>query len=152
MTLDQQRYLKERWQQLYALLIDSIKVATNYLFIVNGGGCVAVLAFLGTDKATDNKLLLFIVLALFFLGLVLVGVLNICRYRHFEKLERHWVKQSNEYRSGKITFDKLLRADDDVVTTGKNIAKWGYASFFCLIIAGIFGFLGMIGITLCIVS
>jgi hypothetical protein len=152
MTPEQYAYVKERWHQLYALLLDSVKVAINYLFIVNGGGCVAVLAFLGTEKAAGHKALLLVVLALFFVGLVLVGALNILRYRHFEKLERHWVTQSNKCRLGQITFDELLKADDALVETGGNIANWGYTSFFFLLLAGLVGFLGMAGITLCIVS
>lgn len=152
MTQQELRYAYERWHQLYSLLLDSIKVAINYLFIVNGGGCVAVLAFLGTDTAKTNKGLLLTVLALFFVGLILVGALNIFRYRHFEKLERHWVLQSNRCRLGQITFDELLRLDDELVKTGSNIANWGYWSFACLVFAGLVGFFGMAGLTICIAS
>lgn len=152
MTPEQQSYVNERWHQLYALLLDSVKVAINYLFIVNGGGCVAVLAFLGTDKAADNKTLLLIVLALFFIGLVLVGALNLFRYMHFEKLERHWVKQSSLCRAGQITFGELLHRDDELVNTGSNIANWGYGAFACLVLAGLVGFAGMAGLTICITA
>ena len=152
MTPREYIYAKERWHQLYALLMDSVKTAINYLFIVNGGGCVAVLAFLGSDKANEHKALLLIVLGLFFVGLLLVGVLNIQRYRLFTKLERNWVTRTDACIAGKITFQELIDQDNALVMTGKNIVYWGYASFLCLFLAGLFGFLGMLGITICLTS
>lgn len=152
MTPEQIAYVEQRWHQLYALLMDSVKTAINYLFIVNGGGCVAVLAFLGSDKANEHKALLLIVLVLFFVGLLLVGVLNIQRYRLFTKLERNWVNSTNNYNPDNNNFKKIIADDNTLVMSGKNIVYWGYASFLCLFLAGLFGFLGMLGITICLTS
>lgn len=120
MTPEQINYVNERWHQLNGLLLDSIRVAVNYLFIVNGGGCVAVLAFLGNEKADNNKTLLLTVLALFFIGLVLVGILNVVRYRYFNKLVTNWIEHSNKFIDGKITYEELTEKDDALVDEGDN--------------------------------
>lgn len=148
-TPEQGKYVSERWAQLNGLLLETIKDSINFLFIVNGGGCVAVLAYLA--QVPQPKFAIYFVLFFFFIGLLFVGILNIRRYQQFSNLILKWTENSKKFYSGtdEISFQELNKLDELEVKKGRRIEYWGYASFLCILIAGAIGFIGMTGMSFC---
>ena len=148
-TPEQGKYVSERWAQLNGLLLETIKDSINFLFIVNGGGCAAVLAYLA--QALHPKYAMYFVLFFFFLGLLFVGVLNIRRYQQFSNLILKWTENSKKFYTSndEMSFQELNKLDELEVKKGRRIEYWGYASFLCIVIAGAIGFVGMTGIRIC---
>ncbi|MFT7227990.1 MAG: hypothetical protein ACI8PW_000570 [Methylophilaceae bacterium] len=132
------KYIPERWEQLNKLLISATDDSIKYLFTVNAGGCVAILAFIGSAK--EYKTTMLIILGILFLGLILVGCLNIARYLRLSKIIKKWTENSTEFYLKKIDFNLLIESDNLEVEKGKHVEYWAYASFTCVIIAGLIGF------------
>jgi hypothetical protein len=82
----QQSYIDGRWAQLSALTKDVSDRAAAYLLLTNSGGAVATLSFIGAVESIRSQYAPRIALALFALGLILVGVYTAMRVHYVDRL------------------------------------------------------------------
>ena len=131
-------HINNRWSQLYSLSKDSGESAIKYLFTTNAGGAVAVLTYLGAIASNgESQLLAKLALAIFFIGIISVGVYKAYMVHNFESLFSHYQQLVSEYYDEKIGWGALIKSDETKV--GKPIAPYifGYISFFSFIIGSI---------------
>lgn len=129
----------ERWDQLNGLLLSVISDGVKYLFAVNAGGCIAMLALLGASEELRKQEWTWTVLFVLFLGLVSVGILNFARYHVIDYLLRKWNQDVVRFYEGEMDFDELSRNDDRRVVKSNLILIFAYFAFACFVYAGYVG-------------
>lgn len=127
--------VNQRWGQLHALEKEWFERAIQYLFLLNSGGAIATLSFLGASKipfasATGVK----VSLGSFILGIVLVGLSVAKSYYRMAGLFRHYRKNVNLYFKDQISWEYLTDKDEK-----RSEARWldhllPWLSFGCFII------------------
>lgn len=133
----------ERWEQLNDLILSVITDGVKYLFVINAGGCIAMLAFLGTSEELRKQEWTWNVLFVLFTGIVFVGILNFARYHVISFLLERWSLDVIEFYEGKTDFDELSNKDDERVKKTSWILLLAYAAFICFLVAGALGFRGV---------
>src|SRR5689334_7672656 len=78
-------YIDERWKQLNGLVKESAERANAYLLLTNAGGAGAMLAFLGANPDIRKFFVARLSLALFTIGIILVGILDAIAYHYMSK-------------------------------------------------------------------
>ena len=132
----------ERWSQLNDLIISVINDGVKYLFLVNAGGSVAILTFIGTSTDVRGLEWPWTVLFFLFLGLIFVGVLHFARYHVIGYLLNKWSRDVVKFYQGYTEHETLFNSDAKRVKKTEWILVFAYLSFFSFICAGIFGFIG----------
>lgn len=133
--------VESRWDQLNEMLVNIVNEGIKFLFYVNSGGAVAVVAFIGTSEDIRSLQWPWWVLSLFFLGLVFVGVLNFARYHVVDYLLKKWEVDVNKFYNDKIDYYALQNNDDIRVSKTWWVPIIAYLSFLCFIGGGVIGFL-----------
>ena len=136
-------YANERWRQLYAVQSDWAADGIKYLMLVNSGGAVAMLAFLGSVAKARDLVWPKATLGFFALGIVLIGFLHVLRHYHISQLFKKWRESVNDYFTDKKDWNQII--EEDVIRSSKF--DWAlllaYISFGCFItgiVIGIFNF------------
>lgn len=136
-------YVSQRWSQLYGLERETAADGIKYLFLVNSGAAVAVLAFHGSVPSVREMVWPKVMLGLFVIGLILIGFLHIMRYVGMTDLFRNWRDLVNEYFSDSKGWQEVVEADNKKAG-GFRFSDWvAYASFACFVIGagvGMFNF------------
>lgn len=133
----------ERWEQLNSLLLSVITDGVKYLFVVNAGGCIAMLTFLGTSEDLRKQEWTWSVLFILFLGIVFVGFLNFARYHVIDYLQKKWNLDVVEFYEGKTDYDELSNKDDLRVNKTHWVLLFAYCAFICFLSAGYLGYIGV---------
>ena len=141
------KYISERWQQLYNLLIDGVNKIINYLFLVNIAGCMTTLIVMAVMENARKSPTLRLSLFFYVLGLVLIGILRAIIVHRAANFFNKWRKDVEKYHSEQITFGRLTAGDDSRTRTDKIEFIAGYASGLSFIVASI-----LAGITLFTIS
>ena len=144
-TLILDQYVKhndERWGQLNDLIMSVINDGVKYLFLVNAGGSVAILTFIGTSADVRGLEWPWTVLFFLFLGLLFVGVLHFARYHVISYLLNKWSDDLVVFYQGNTEHHTLNDSDVRRVKKTEWILVFAYLSFLSFICAGIFGFIG----------
>jgi hypothetical protein len=133
------KYISERWEQLYNVSTNAAEEAQKYLFWVNSGGAVAVLGFIGANSEAAKSWGAKGALILFCIGLVFVGILHARVTHRFYKLFNDWRKNTALYYNQKIGYSKLT-ADDEEKTNSDFweflIAYFSFGAFLLGLIVG----------------
>jgi hypothetical protein len=136
-------YTNERWRQLYSVQSDWATEGIKYLMLVNSGGAVAMLAFLGSVAKARDLSWPKATFGFFALGIVLIGFLHVLRHYHISQLFKKWRESVNEYFTDQKAWNKIL--EEDLKRSSKY--DWAlllaYISFGCFITGiaiGIFNF------------
>jgi hypothetical protein len=132
----------ERWEQLNSLILSVISDGVKYLFLVNAGGCIAMLTFLGTSSELRDEEWTWNVLYILFVGVVFVGVLHFSRYHVLTYLQDKWNHDVVKFYEGITDYDALSSNDDKRVNKTQWILVFAYLAFACFIFAGYVGFDG----------
>jgi len=132
-------YIRTRWDQLNLLSKDALERIIKYLVLVNAGGAVAMLSFLGTSAQARGLLLPKLALACFGLGIVLVGVLNLLILLHIERIFVNWRQTTPQFYEDKVEWEDLTANDDKLAYTVWPEYLAGYAAFFCFIAGAAIG-------------
>ena len=129
-------YYNERFWQLNSLVISGSEKTWNYLLTVNGGGCVAILTLIGAISDYRKLSWPYWVLALFVLGLSLVGVFHAFWAHKTNSLLEGWKADSWSYWQRNITWDENTKRDKGRVNSWSTF-PWllGWCSFACFLIA-----------------
>jgi hypothetical protein len=135
-------YLNERWYQIQSMLQKVVDDGLKYLTIFNGGGSVAVLSFIAQNSTNSNKCLWFS-FSLFFIGLLLVGIIHIWRYLLLDKMLKEWGNDSQKFRCEKIEFEDLIENDNQRAKKGETIFYLGILCFILPILAFVIGILNI---------
>lgn len=149
--------IRDRYNELHEIRIGEVKEAVKYLFLVNSGGVVSFLAFLGAS-GTGWKWQNWAALCCFTFGLIMVGVYKAYAYHVANKHLKVTETALNAFDADKSddgkdkAFEKYVTDDNKVyneINSGK-ILFLGYAipySCFGLFIAGcIFAGFGLSGL------
>ena len=138
------KYIEGRWGQLNSLSKDAADRAIKHLTLINAGGAVAMLSFLGTSTAARTLLLPRVALGCFVTGIVLVGILDLLILHHVERIFLNWRQTTPKYYEDKIDWEDMTAADDKLSYTVWREYLVGYIAFFCFIAGAIIGVFSLI--------
>lgn len=107
-----QLLIDERKDSLQQLVISTADAGLRYLFTMNGGAIIAVLAFIGSanERVNVDVDLLTIALTIFFASILLVGFVNLRRFHLFNKM--WWTVRASEIALCQIAQERD-RAESD---------------------------------------
>ncbi len=105
-------YINQRWGQLYELEKETAQDAIKMLFLVNAGGAVANLSFIGAIGSSSIDDFAKYSLACFLVGIILVGFSKAKQFHHMSRLFKHWKRDTSAYFKDKITWESLDSEDD----------------------------------------
>ena len=131
--------IDEQTKRLSAEALSSIEAAINYLFLTHAGGAVAILSFLSSSDAKRPTGPL-IALALFSVGLILVGVIKAFRVHYFDGRSISWLEGAGLYFKNEIDWSELNRRYAEAAREPRWPYYVGYFSFACLVIGAAIGF------------
>lgn len=132
------RYIGARWKNLYEVSKQAIDQVIRYLFLVNAGGAIAVLSFLGASADTRQLVAPKVALSLFGMGVVLNGILLTMRVHQTEWLFAAWRRDVTDFYDDKVEL-KDLYSKDKIRSEGRYIIVnylFGYLSFLCFVVGG----------------
>lgn len=114
------RYLRDqhnqrRFDQLNGLLTASSGAAWNYLLAVNGGAAAGILAFIGAKKELASQSWPYTVLAVFVVGLLLVGIAHAVMVQKIQALITNWNANIVRYWNNEIGWKFHLEQDEAAV-------------------------------------
>lgn len=132
-------YINQRWKQLYGLAMEFSSEEIKYLFLVNSGAAIAVLAFHGSVAAVRDMVWPKIMLECFVLGVIFVGLLHIFRHKITHSLFKSWQGAVNDYYSDKRGWSDILDNDVDKATKFSRTEYLAYASFACFVVGASIG-------------
>lgn len=141
-------YLNERWYQIQSLLQKASDDGLKYLTLINGGGAVAILSFIASD-ASNNSHCMWISFVVFFVGLILVGIVNLKRYLLLENMLESWGEDSNKFRKCEIEYDELIANDNKAAKRGDKIFHLAIACFVLPILGFTIGIMKIAEICVC---
>lgn len=140
----QRTYINQRWGQLYELDKEWGKEAIKYLLLVNAGGAVATLSFIGTSDVVRAAVTPKIALLLFFLGLMCSGLMIAYAYETMSRLFGRWQQDVEAHDRKEITYDELLRRDKERATSGVVDRILGYTSLLSFALGFLVGAAGLL--------
>ena len=106
-------YHNQRFWQLNSLITQNSAGAYGYLLSVNGGGAVALLAYIGAVQSIRTSTWPYIALAFFMLGLIFVGLTYAFNAHNLQRLQDGWNQDVGLYYQRQITWAKVLKDDRD---------------------------------------
>lgn len=139
-------YIDQRWRQLHQLEKEQVEVILKYLLLINSGGAVAMLSFMGTATSIRESVWAKVVLGAFVLGMVLVGVLKVYLLHRVEGIFKKWKAGVHEYYRDRVTWEHLTDKDNETSAPSFWPYLIGYCAFGCFIAGagfGIWSFIGM---------
>lgn len=139
----QRSHINTRWGQLYELQKEWGKEAIKYLMLMNAGGAIATLSFIGTSKEVRELCGPKISLMLFFMGIVSAGFMIAYAFHTCNHLFKMWQQEVATHDRGEINYDQLIANDDARVPSGKVDIILGYISFGCFILGTSIGVWGL---------
>ena len=129
-------FIQNRWKQLYELEKEWGKEAIKYLMLLNSGAAVATLSFIGASNAARESIFPALALTCFFLGVIAAGILVAKAHHDCSRLFRFWQNDVERHFADpeNLSYEDLLRRDDERVPAGGWDEFWGYSSFGCFIV------------------
>lgn len=114
-TADDIKYLNNRHEFLYKISSDQESTTSKHLTLINAGGAVAALAYLGAvDTSTTDRIeYLYSVVALFGIGLIFITIYHWLKKRQLDYIFNKFVLYVAQFKKGEITFSDLVSKDDD---------------------------------------
>lgn len=147
-TLDEEEkkkawdYCGVRLEMLNTQARSTLDKVHKFLFLANGGGAAATLAFLGAIKSAPNTFKVSVVF--FAIGLFVYGLYLAWQYQLFRGLQVNYANDMNKFGKGDLSLDDVYNGDFE---RGSKV-KWGYilaySSFGLFFIGLIFGILGVL--------
>ena len=132
-------YVNKRWEQLYGLELEFSSEGIKYLLFVNAGAAVAVLAFHGSVAVVRDMAWPKVMLGFFVVGVILIGVLHIARYKAVSLVFKHWQQSVNEYFTDAKGWSEVISADVAKAKKYPWMPYLAYASFTCFVIGAAIG-------------
>ena len=130
----------EHTKRVQSESLASLEAGINYLFLINAGGAVAVLSFLGAAEKADLRASPLVALAFFAVGVTFVGVIKAFRVHYFGKRSNAWVTESARFFAGEIDWQDLNQNYGKATLEPCWPYRVGYLSFACFFIGAFIGF------------
>ncbi|MDM3871489.1 hypothetical protein QSV34_08985 [Porticoccus sp. W117] len=105
------RYIHRRWNLLHKAMVGSEEDVVKYLFLVNAGGAVAVLGFIGTGQLHQAVAWAGAALLFFVIGLLCVGALKTVVFHQYKRILEGFDSDQVSYLQGQMTWDQLNEND-----------------------------------------
>ena len=128
-------YIKARWEQLADLQKMWIERIYRYLFLINAGGAVAILTFMGSRSEIAESWWARTMLLLFVLGLILVGVMQAYNLHFINWLFARWRTEVTDFYDDKLHWEVMTKDDFERAKEPLTVYILGYISFGCFIAA-----------------
>ncbi len=128
-------FMEKRFWQLIEVQTLTATMGWSYLMSVNGGGVVAVLGYLGAVEAARNQVWPYVVLAVFMIGLLLVGAGKALLAVRADRLLKGWSADDRSYRSGQLEWSDFIQRDQQRVDWQKSVPwrlAWSSLAAFVL--------------------
>lgn len=126
-------YVNRRWRDLYERQIDVGSRITKYLILVNSGGAVAMLSFMGAMKTLDPIPGARWMLALFLFGIVATGFLMVVSAYRLDRIFRSWRNDTDSYYKNELDWEDVLKQDRDRARYFWVTDALGWTAFLCFI-------------------
>ncbi|OGA11995.1 MAG: hypothetical protein A3H33_10545 [Betaproteobacteria bacterium RIFCSPLOWO2_02_FULL_65_20] len=128
-----QEYIEDRWRDLSNRQREHTDEAAKYLMVVNAGGAIATLSFMGAMKMLDPIPGARAMLSFFLAGLLLVGLGRALAIYRFDWTFSGWRDAVRLYYTDKIDWEALL--EGDMSRSGRFLPSEfvAWASFACFI-------------------
>lgn len=134
---------QQRWKQLYELEKEWGKEAIKYLMLLNSGGAVAALSFIGAVGPDYVWPQAKVALGFYLVGVILAGTMVAVAYLTVSSIFKGWQADYDLYYYEKITYKQLSARDDARVPSGKLDVVLGISSFACFILGSLVGGCGL---------
>jgi len=110
-------YISSRWSQLYELEKEWGTLAVKYIILLNSGGAVATLGFIGSAGAENVPVQAKWALLFFVFGIVLGGTMIAHANHTILARFKNWQAGVKQYRASKSDkrFDELIQHDEDAL-------------------------------------
>jgi len=141
--------IKEIGDSNQSLVIKTLDKIYQFLMVMNSGGAVAILGYMGSLKgevALGPKL----ALGFFVIGIIFYGGLLALVWHLFTRTKFEWIKNSSEFVKNKIDWGELVKRHASSAQ-GKHWwlgLRWdllfAYGSFFAFILGSTFGILSIL--------
>jgi len=128
-------YVKERWSQLADLEKEYGQSAFTYLMVVNSGGAAAVLSFMGAMKTTTPIPGSQWMLALYLLGVILVGIVRALSYYRIAWRYARWRDGVRRLYREEWGWEELQRDDESLGWSFWPIDAVAWGSFVSFLVA-----------------
>lgn len=128
-------YVRERWKQLADAQKSRGEGAVRYLMLINAGGAVAVLSFMGAMQKTTPVPGAPAMLGLFIIGIILVGLVHARQLYGVHSIFREWQQGVQSYYADHLTWGELVKQDQQRSRDYGLAAILGWLSFACFIVA-----------------
>lgn len=138
------QYINERWSQLMILQSKYADEIIKYLFLVNSGGAIAVLSYLGTGSNMLDTFYAKMSLLSFALGIVFVGIVRAFLIHRSYNYLNAWQRDVQKYHKQEISWQELIALDDNRTKNSYWEFVFGYLSALCFIIGIVLGSIGSI--------
>ena len=129
-------YISKRWGQLHSLEESEGEQILRYLFLVNSGGAIGVLSFIGAIGLANLPSSTTITLFSFGLGVILIGFAHAVRYYHFSSAFNKWQANTSKFYKNEIDWQNLLDEDEEetksILQILVQVLCW--TSFLCFIV------------------
>lgn len=127
------KHISRRWGQLHELEKEWGERALKYLLLTNSGGAIATLGFVGANDKTLNLFGAKLALALFVIGIILVGISNAKTFHHMSGLYEKYKAGVEQFYGDKITWDHLTSQDEGRAKADLLDFIIPYGAFCCFI-------------------
>jgi len=129
------KYIMDRWDQLFAHLREGFNNMINYLLMINAGGCITMLSFMGASKTARDMLSVRLSAFFFAAGIVFIGILRAIIVHRAARFFNIWRRDVMKYHSEEMSFSKMTANDDNRTQTAPIEFIIGYASAISFIAA-----------------
>jgi hypothetical protein len=134
-------YISHRWNQLSNLSKEQTVDGIKYLFHVNAGASVAVLAFIGAAEPVRSSNWAWSMLGCFVAGIFFIGVLNFTRFHYLTWMFRGFREDVSDYYESPMTWDEFQERGYKRGHRFDWILVFAYVSFGFFIAGLLIGFL-----------
>lgn len=141
-TPDEQNYINERWAQLNRLSKDSSDRAVGFLTLMNSGGAIAMLSFLGAVPTMRTQWAPKMALASFVVGIIFVGIHLAYTVHLIDFIFGYWRRDAIRFAEGHISWQTLVTDDNNRAQRTMPLYITGYISFACFIGGSAIGLIG----------
>ncbi|MDN4502512.1 hypothetical protein QX776_08865 [Alteromonadaceae bacterium BrNp21-10] len=138
-----ERFIENRERQLQSVTTESVDKSLTFLFSANAGSAVAILAYLGAISSKPDVIEFKVALAMFFLGVMLIGIFRVFVTEMYGSLFWAFKKSTENYFEEKQEWEDFYSEINAQVVKNNIPRIFVYSSFACFFLGCIFGVLGL---------
>ena len=132
-------YMNKTHLYLRDMYFKAVSDAIRFNFMVNAGGAVAVLSFMGTSETIRMMKFARLSLASFGVGLILTGLFYFRRFVYVTEIMRAWEVNISKYGQEGYSLDEILGRLDIKVSNIILLIVLGCLGFGAFVVGVIFG-------------